>query len=628
MSHWLDGIESPADLRRLSSQQLTELAKEIRDYLVKSVSATGGHLGPNLGVVELTIALHRVFDCPRDAFVFDTGHQTYVHKLLTGRKDFSHLRQAGGLSGYPSRLESPCDILENSHASAGLAWADGIARANRVLRRDGHVVVVVGDGALTGGMSWEALNNIADEELSRLIIVVNDNGRSYAPTIGGLAHHLDALRVNPGYEKVLQWGKETLQERGKVGQFVYDALHGMKKGIKDMVAPQVMFEDLGIKYTGPVDGHDITALEFTFTRVRAYNEPVIVHVITEKGRGYTPAELNDTDRFHSIGKIHIETGLPIRPENFAWGSVFGDEILHLARQNPNIVGITAAMLEPVGLGPMQKEFPDRVFDVGIAEQEAVAAAAGMAYGGLHPVFAVYSTFLNRAYDQLLMDAALHHAGITVVEDRAGVTGSDGASHNGMWDIALLATIPGLRLAAPRDEGTLRAALDEAVMVDNAPTVIRYPRGSLPEPIQSLSSESYGDILFDSESADKPRVLIVACGAFATMGVEAAGEIGQSASVRVVDPRWIIPVNPALVAESRNYDLIVTLEDGLKTGGFGSLLRDALSEDSQLRRVVSFGIPKEFLPHASRGELLKQLGLTPADVARKVTQTLQASVNLG
>ncbi len=482
----LGRLRGPADVRALTPADARLLADDIRTFLVESVSRTGGHLGPNLGVVELTIAMHRTFESPLDTMVFDTGHQAYVHKILTGRSDFSRLRSRDGLSGYPSRGESEHDVVENSHASTALSWADGIAKANQLRGRgDRHVVAVIGDGALTGGMAWEALNNIADGQDRRLVIVVNDNGRSYAPTIGGMARHLDTLRTTQGYENVLTWGKRTLRRAGRPGRATYDALHGMKRGLKDVLVPQGMFEDLGIKYVGPVDGHDIGAVEQALRGAKSFGGPVIVHVITEKGRGYTPAEQDVADRFHAVGRIHPETGLPLAPSRFGWTGVFADEIVRIGRRRTDVVAITAAMLQPVGLAPFAAEFPDRVFDVGIAEQHAATSAAGMAFGGLHPVVAVYATFLNRAFDQVLMDVALHKAGVTFVLDRAGLTGDDGASHNGMWDMAMLAIVPGLRLAAPRDEPTLRAALQAAVDVDDAPTVVRYPKGALTDPIPTL-----------------------------------------------------------------------------------------------------------------------------------------------
>ena len=636
----LPTISSPRDLRKLNHQELDRLAGEIRHFLVESVAKTGGHLGPNLGVVELTIALHRVFNVTRDTLVFDTGHQTYVHKLLTGRQDFSRLRQRGGLSGYPSRAESETDVLENSHASAALSWADGIARANRLTGKRGWVVAVIGDGAMTGGMAWEALNNIAEENEGRLIIILNDNGRSYAPTIGGLAHHLDALRVTPQYDKALKWGKQTLKGSGPVGNLVYSGLHAAKAGLRDMVASDegVLFDELGITYTGPIDGHDIAALEFSFTRAKAAKKPVLIHVITQKGRGYTPAEENVSDHFHAIGRIHPETGLPIEPERFEWTQVFAEEICSLARENKKIVAITAAMLRPVGLCPMQKEFPGRVFDVGIAEADALATAAGLAYGGMHPVIALYSTFLNRGYDQLLMDIALHRAGVTIVEDRSGITGSDGASHNGMWDIALAGTVPGLRLAAPRDAVTLREELREAVQVEDGPTIVRYPKGSLPKPLPALKRAHGSDVLWESAdfvaqsaptheeeaSSNRPKnLLIVATGAFAQLGVEVANELQtlNNLAVRVVDPRWLIPVPDDLVTAVGDYDRVVTLEDGLVEGGFGSQLRSAAAVQDIFTPVLSYGIPRQFLHHATRDEIREELGLTPRALADSINSRI-------
>lgn len=656
----LPTISCHQDLRKLNHHQLNQLANEIRSFLVQSVAKTGGHLGPNLGVVELTIALHRVFDVNRDTFIFDTGHQSYVHKLLTGRQDFSLLRQKGGLSGYPSRAESAADVLENSHASASLAWADGITKANRLSGKPGWVVAVIGDGALTGGMAWEALNNIADENEGRLLIVLNDNGRSYAPTIGGLAHHLDALRVSPLYDKTLKWGKRTLRGGGALGRFLYSGLHAAKAGLRDMFSPVggALFDEIGITYTGPVDGHDIAALEFSFTRILASKKPVLVHVNTQKGRGYIPAEENDSDHFHAIGRIHPETGLPIEPKRFEWTQVFADEIVHLAQRDEKIVAITAAMLQPVGLLPFQKAFPNRVFDVGIAEAEAMATAAGLAYGGYHPVFAVYSTFMNRAYDQLLMDVALHHAGVTIVEDRAGITGPDGASHNGMWDIALAATVPGLRLAAPRDEATLRDELGEAVLVDNAPTVLRYPKSSLPEPIPAIRREGSLDVLWESpdlaaqstgsgmapageleratpassaladeSSSARQRILLVATGAFVPLGIETGKSLAENFEILVVDPRWLLPISADLRRIAPGFDWVVTLEDGLVEGGFGSQLRDALTAAGCFVPVLSYGIPKRFLEHATRAEILAELGLTPDSLVACLKSRTQIRSNL-
>ncbi|HWV76272.1 MAG TPA: 1-deoxy-D-xylulose-5-phosphate synthase, partial [Isoptericola sp.] len=597
----LSSIGSPEDVRRLSPEQTTQLAAEIRAFLVDQVSRTGGHLGPNLGVVELTIALHRVFASPRDTLVFDTGHQAYVHKLLTGRQDFSALRKADGLSGYPSRAESEHDVVENSHASTALSWADGVAKANAVQGHpERHVAAVIGDGALTGGMAWEALNNIAASQERRLVIVVNDNGRSYSPTIGGVANHLDTLRTTRGYEAFLSWGKRTLHRTGAPGRFAYDWLHGLKKGLKDVVAPQGMFEDLGLKYVGPVDGHDVAAMEHALRRAKAYGGPVIVHAITEKGRGYTPAEQDVADRFHAVGRIHPETGLPVAPSRFGWTSVFADEIVQIGRDRPDVVAITAAMLHPVGLAPFAQEFPDRTFDVGIAEQHAATSAAGMAFAGLHPVVALYATFLNRAFDQVLMDAALHKAGVTFVLDRAGITGDDGASHNGMWDMAMLRIVPGLRLAAPRDEPTLRAALRAAVDVDDAPTVVRYPKSALVEAIPALEELDGVDVVARhvpgaGSAGDGRKVLVVGVGSMVPAAL-AAGEslAAHGLAVDVVAPTWVLPVPEALVKLAGEHDLVVTIEDGVVDGGVGATTAQRAGEQGVRTPFVHLGLPTAFL----------------------------------
>ncbi len=616
----LEKIGSPADLRRLTPRQANHLAAEIRTFLVRSVSRTGGHLGPNLGVVELTIAVHRVFESPRDTVVFDTGHQAYVHKLLTGRQDFSRLRKAGGLSGYPSRAESVHDVVENSHASTALSWADGIAKANLLAgRTDRHVVAVVGDGALTGGMAWEALNNIAAGQDRRLVIVVNDNGRSYAPTIGGLAHHLNTLRTTRGYEAFLEWGKRALRRSGPPGRVAYDALHGLKKGVKDVVAPQGMFEDLGLKYVGPVDGHDIAEVEWALRRARAFGAPCIVHVITQKGRGYRPAEHDAVDRFHSVGQIHPETGLPLVPSRFGWTSVFSDEMVRIGRRRPDVVAVTAAMLVPVGLAPFAEAFPGRTFDVGIAEQHAVTSAAGMAFAGLHPVVAVYASFLNRAFDQVLMDVGLHRAAVTFVLDRAGITGDDGPSHNGMWDMALLRIVPGLHLAAPRDEETLRAALRTAVDLDDGPSVVRYPKGAMGEPIPAVEDADGVDVLARHDGPeDATSVLLVGVGAMVPTALATAELLAaHGLRVTVVDPRWVLPVPSALVKLAGAHDLVVSVEDGLADGGVGDAIAARAREAGVRAPVHVFGIPTTFLAQGSREEILRDLRLRPADLARDV-----------
>ncbi|WFB06936.1 1-deoxy-D-xylulose-5-phosphate synthase [Streptomyces sp. LX-29] len=617
----LTRIRGPRDLDRLSPEQLDQLAAEIRTFLVDAVSKTGGHLGPNLGVVELTIALHRVFQSPRDKVLFDTGHQSYVHKLLTGRQDFSKLKSKGGLSGYPSRAESEHDVIENSHASTVLGWAEGIAKANEVLGRENHhVAAVIGDGALTGGMAWEALNNIAAAKDRPLVIVVNDNERSYAPTIGGLANHLATLRTTDGYERFLARGKDILERTPVVGRPLYETLHGAKKGLKDFIAPQGMFEDLGLKYVGPIDGHDIEALESALQRAKRFRGPVIVHCLTEKGRGYQPALQDEADRFHAVGKIHPDTGLPIASSGADWTSVFGDEMVRLGEERADIVAITAAMLQPVGLDKFAKRFPDRVYDVGIAEQHAAVSAAGLATGGLHPVVAVYATFLNRAFDQVLMDVALHRCGVTFVLDRAGITGTDGASHNGMWDMSILQVVPGLRIAAPRDADQVRAQLREAVQVTDAPTVVRYSKGAVGPAVRAVGRVGGMDVLREpGAGVDRPDVLLVSVGALAPMCLEIADLLDkQGISTTVVDPRWVKPVDEALPGLAARHRVVVTVEDNSRVGGVGSAVSQALRDAGVDVPLRDFGIPPVFLDHASRKEVMAEIGLTAPDIARQVT----------
>ncbi|UQA92564.1 1-deoxy-D-xylulose-5-phosphate synthase [Streptomyces halobius] len=614
----LTRIRGPRDLDRLGPEQLEQLAGEIRTFLVDAVAKTGGHLGPNLGVVELTIALHRVFHSPQDRVLFDTGHQSYVHKLLTGRQDFSRLRAKGGLSGYPSRAESDHDVIENSHASTVLGWADGLAKANEVRGKGDHVVAVIGDGALTGGMAWEALNNIAAAKDRPLVIVVNDNERSYAPTIGGLANHLATLRTTDGYERFLARGKDILERTPVVGKPLYETLHGAKKGLKDFIAPQGMFEDLGLKYVGPIDGHDIEALESALARAKRFGGPVIVHCLTEKGRGYQPAVQDEADRFHAVPVIHPDTGLPVKTAAASWTSVFGDEMVKLGREREDIVAITAAMLQPVGLKKFADAFPDRIYDVGIAEQHAATSAAGLATGGVHPVFAVYATFLNRAFDQVLMDVALHKCGVTFVLDRAGVTGDDGASHNGMWDMSMLQVVPTLRIAAPRDAAQLRAQLREAVKVDDAPTVLRYSKGVVGPAVPAVGKIGGMDLL-RKPSADKPDVLVVSVGALAPMCLEVADLLDkQGISSTVVDPRWVKPVDPALPGLAAKHRVVVTVEDNIRTGGVGSAVAQSLRDAGVDLPLRDFGIPERFLDHASRKEVMAEIGLTAPDIARQVT----------
>ncbi|MFH8634352.1 1-deoxy-D-xylulose-5-phosphate synthase [Streptomyces lydicus] len=622
----LEQIREPRDLKALPEGRLPELAEEIRHFLIQAVARTGGHLGPNLGVVELTIALHRVFDSPADRILWDTGHQSYVHKLLTGRQDFSKLRAKGGLSGYPSRAESAHDVIENSHASTVLGWADGLAKANQVRGKDDHVVAVIGDGALTGGMAWEALNNIAAAKDRPLIIVVNDNERSYAPTIGGLANHLATLRTTDGYEKFLAWGKEVLERTPVVGKPLYESLHGAKKGFKDAFAPQGMFEDLGLKYVGPIDGHDIAAVESALRRAAGFHGPVLVHCLTEKGRGYPPALEDEADHFHTVGVMDPLTCAPVTPPGApSWTSVFGDEMVRIGAERADVVALTAAMLRPVGLGKFAEAYPDRVWDVGIAEQHAVVTAAGLATGGLHPVVAVYATFLNRAVDQVLMDVALHKCGVTFVLDRAGVTGTDGASHNGMWDLSVLGVVPGLRIAAPRDADQLRAQLREALDVTDAPTVLRFPKASVDDPVPALDRIGGVDVLY---RAPHPDVLLIAVGVMAPVCLRVAELLAaRGLDATVIDPRWVKPVDAAVPELAARYAMVAVVEDNSVSGGVGWAVGQALRDAGVDVPLRTFGIPEQFLPHAKRGELLADLGLTPAEIAGRISAALARKESL-
>ena len=622
----LEGLSGPADLLGLDDRALEQLAVEIRDELIRTCAPRGGHLGPNLGVVELTLAIHRVFESPRDRVVFDTGHQSYVHKMLTGRAGrFDTLRTEGGLSGYPSQAESEHDVVENSHASTSLSYADGLAKAYAIRGEDRHVVAVIGDGALTGGMAWEALNNIAAGPLNRngdrrLVIVVNDNGRSYMPTVGGLANHLTSLRTNPRYEQVLDLVKRRLNGVRGVGPPVYDALHAMKKGMKDALAPQGLFEDLGLKYVGPIDGHDRPAAEQALTQAKKYGGPVIVHVITHKGFGYDPAVRNEADQFHQIGPFDVETGVGV-PKGRIWTDHFAEEIVAIGAERPDVVGITAAMLYPVGLDRFAAAYPDRTFDVGIAEQHAVTSAAGLALGGMHPVVAIYATFLNRAFDQVLMDVALHRCGVTFVLDRAGVTGDDGASHNGMWDLSILQVVPGLRLAAPRDGARLRELLREAVAVDDAPTVLRVPKGPPPADIEAVDRVGGSDVLVRDGARD---VLIVGVGSMASVGVEVARRLAdQGIGVTVLDPRWVKPWDPAIVGLARDHRLVVCVEDNGRVGGCGSTLLQLLNDERVETPFRQHAIPQEFLDHAKREAILERIGLTAQALARTIVEDVTA-----
>ena len=615
----LEKIKGPADLQGLSLAELAKLAQEIREFLINKVSKSGGHLGPNLGVVELTIALHRSFNSPKDVLLFDTGHQSYVHKILTGRADqFDVLRQRGGIAGYPNRRESTHDVIENSHASTALSWGDGISRGFQLTgQSDRHVVVVVGDGALTGGMSWEALNNIASSDERNLVIVVNDNERSYSPTIGGLATYLSTLRVTRGYEKFLDWGKEVLAKTPVVGSPIYETLHGVKKGIKDIVAPQGMFEDLGLKYMGPIDGHDLEALDRALLQAKEFGEPVLVHVITEKGRGHHPAVADEAEKFHAVGVVDPQTGAPLAKSSPSWTSVFADELLQVGRERQDIVAITAAMLGPTGLDKFEREFPERTIDVGIAEQHAVTSAAGLAFAGLHPVVAIYSTFLNRAFDQLLLDVALHKAGVTFVLDRAGITGDDGPSHHGIWDLALTGIVPTLHVAAPRDAVRLRETLRESLQISDAPSLIRFPKGAVQGEIPAFERRDGIDVLYRGESAD---VLLISVGAMATIAVEAASQAyREGVGVTVIDPRWVKPLPPSLISLAQRYKSVVVLEDGIRHAGIASSISELFREAGLNVALHSIGVPLEFIEHSKRAQILEDLGITAQKISRDIVE---------
>ncbi|TYC05543.1 1-deoxy-D-xylulose-5-phosphate synthase [Micromonospora sp. WP24] len=573
----LDDVNEPADLDRLTGDQLRLLATEIRAFLVDAVCRRGGHLGPNLGVVELTLALHRVFRSPRDRIIFDTGHQSYVHKLVTGRRDrFTGLRGRGGLSGYPRRAESPHDLVENSHASTALSYAEGLARAYALDHTERAVVAVIGDGALTGGLAWEALNNLATSP-GRVVVVLNDNGRSYAPTVGGLADHLGGR-------------------------------HGGESG-------PGLFEALGLSYLGPIDGHDVHQVEAALQKARAADHSVVVHCVTRKGYGHRPSETDEADRLHSVGVIDPLTGRPASTPGRTWTDALSDELVAIGASNPDVVAVSAAMLGPTGLAAFGERYPDRTVDVGIAEQHAVTSAAGLAFGGKHPVVAIYATFLNRAVDQVLLDVALHRLPVTLVLDRAGITGPDGPSHHGMWDLALLGAVPGLRVAAPRDETTLREELREAVAHQDGPTLLRFPKARVDDEIPALYRSGGVDVL---RTATAAPVLLVAVGAMAASTLRAADLLAEAGvECTVVDPRWVRPVNPALTALADEHALVVTVEDGIRDGGVGSSVALALADAGVGAPVRALGLPTSFIPHGERAGLLAEYGLDPSGICAAV-----------
>ena len=618
----LPQISSPSELRTVKASEIPQLCGEIREFLVDRVARTGGHLGPNLGVVELTVAIHRVFDSPTDVVIWDTGHQSYVHKMLTGRSDdFHRLRKSDGISGYPSRSESPHDVVENSHASTALSWADGVAKALESKGELGkrHVVAVVGDGALTGGMSWEALNNIAGGRHRPMVIIVNDNGRSYSPTVGGVNTYLTNLRTSPIYERIVEWGKEVLENTPKVGPQVFEALHGVKRGIKHALEPQGMFEELGLKYVGPIDGHDEAAMEQVLRQAKRYPGPILVHAITEKGRGYKPAEDDTAELFHAVGVIDPASGQPVSPSKTTWTNVFGDELVAIGKERPDVVALTAAMLGPTGLDGFASSYPDRIFDVGIAEQHAATSAAGMAFAGLHPVVAVYSTFLNRAFDQVLLDCALHKAGVTFVLDRSGITGDDGPSHHGIWDLSLLQVVPGVHIAAPRDAIRLRESLRKAVAIDDAPSVVRFPKGPIGPVVPNVESVDGLDVLSTAGGDD---VLIVSVGAMATLCLEVAKRLAdQGVGVTVVDPVWVTPLSKSLVGIAARFRLVAVVEDSVRVGGVASAVSQLLRDSGVYTPQRDIGVPAEFFTHGTRAEVLANAGLTAQEVSRDITEAI-------
>ena len=616
----LETIHSPADLKALDQTRLAELAAEVRAFLVEQTSRTGGHLSPNLGVVELTFALHRVFDSPADAIVWDTGHQAYVHKLVTGRApQFSKLRQAGGLSGYPSRKESEHDLVENSHASTSLSYALGIAEARLRKRVGGFVVAVIGDGALTGGMAYEALNQIAHLQPPNLIIVINDNGRSYAPTVGGLARHLAQLRVDPRYERIKDEISHLLRELPLVGYSADQAAYRVKEGLKQLLQPSTMFESLGIKYAGLVDGHDEPALEEVLTRAKKLREPVVLHVVTEKGHGYGPAVEDEVDKLHGVSAFDPLTGRA-RTTEVTYTDVFGDALMSAAMRRSEVCTITAAMASSTGLLNFAREFPDRFFDVGICEQHAVTFAAGLAMAGMHPVVCIYSTFLARAFDQTIMDVALHRLPVTFVIDRAGVTGPDGSSHHGIFDLSYLRMIPNLKIAAPKDATELCALLETALATDG-PVAIRYPKGPVPAtpdlPVEPLPVGRWEELRKGDDA------VIFAVGKMVEVALEAAERLEmQDVSCAVVNSRWIKPMDPRVVDWARSHRHVLTVEDNVGSGGFGGAVLEALAPHGLAGRVRTIALPDEFLPHGKASDILKDHGLDAAGIAKSVYETVK------
>lgn len=601
----LEGVHDPSDLRAMTPAQLEQLAAEIRAFLIRSVCSTGGHLGSNLGVVELTIAVHRVFDSPATPIVFDTGHQTYVHKLLTGRQAaFLSLRSAGGLSGYPRQDESVHDLVENSHASTAISYADGLSRAVAAHGGCEVVVAVVGDGSLTGGLAWEALNNLGASRRP-VVLVLNDNGRSYAPTVGGLPAHLERLHDRLGFEALVE---------GLGGAGSSAGLPSTPAG-----AGVSVFQAAGLDYVGPVDGHDIGAMEAALREAAGRRRPVVVHCRTRKGLGYCPAEQDEADRLHSVGPVEVATGHPAHAPSVTWTDVFGAALTALGERREDVVAVSAAMVGPTGMGEFARRFPGRCVDTGIAEQHAVTCASGMAMGGLHPVVAIYATFASRAFDQTLLDVAMHRLPVTFVLDRAGVTGPDGPSHHGLWDLGLFGLVPGMRVAAPRDPATLAEELEEAVDHAGGPTALRFPKASAGEALPAVERWRGLDLLRRPAGRD---ALLVAVGPMASVAIEAADALAaEGIRCMVVDPRWVLPVNRALVDLAGRHRLVVTVEDGVRVGGFGSRLAQCLADEGVGTPVRVLGLTTGFLAQGERGQILHEHGLDAQGMAAQVRRGL-------
>src|SRR5487761_823162 len=618
----LERINGPEDLKDLTQEQLSVLASEIRDVLVATVTRTSGHLGPNLGVVELTIALHRVFDSPVDKIVFDTGHQSYVHKLLTGRvAEFAPLPRRGGLSGYPGRAESEHDLVENSHASTGLSYALALTTARQLTGEPGKVVCVVGDGALTGGMAYEALNNIGHLG-AEVIVILNDNGRSYAPTMGGIAENLGQLRLSPTYEAAKDATGRTLRHLPLVGDSAYQAAKRVKESLKQLVSTTSLFETLGLKYGGPIDGHDIAALERALRDASAYRGPVVIHVVTNKGNGYAPAVHDEIDKYHGVSTFNPEDG---RFANMAasWTDLFGEALLEAAEQDPRIVAITAAMASSTGLLGFAERYPDRFFDVGIAEQHAVTFASGLAMKGLRPVVCIYSTFLQRAFDQVACDASLHRLPVTFVIDRAGITGDDGPSHHGLLDMAYLRCIPNMVVTAPSSPDEMRRLLATALSHDG-PFAIRYPRGAAPAnataPLEPLV---IGRSISRREGTD---IAIVAVGKMVGVALDAARQLeaADGLSVSVVDARFVKPLDPHLVDVAASHRVVLTVEDGTRVGGFGSAVAELLADAGVRVPLRRLGVNDRFVEHGGQAALLSEMGLDADGVVRSARELLLGS----